>query len=293
MLLANGVNIFLRSVPSPLAHNSGNVLRGFDFPAPVFQFLIGVSLVLFLRKREGLGLSPGGARLAALRRFALLVLLGVLLDCAGARSLRPRWGVLQTLGLGGIVATPLAFAPRPLVAAVTLALLVPFSGAWNGEVHASPLASLAFAPLTLGGLLVGRLLEGEEPGRACIRGTVRLGLAAAVLAAALHAAGIPFNKVLGTSSFTSLAAAVAAATLAALAALETIVGLPGWLVEVGQTALNAWVLQYLLVYYPAWLLFPGWQRLGLGAGLAAIVGTTAALSALAAALGRRGIRIPI
>jgi len=48
MLFANLMNVFLRVVPSMLAHNQGDSLRVFDFPAPFFQFLSGVSLVLFL-----------------------------------------------------------------------------------------------------------------------------------------------------------------------------------------------------------------------------------------------------
>jgi len=57
MLFANMMNVFLRRVPEVLQHNEGDVLRAFDFPAPVFQFLIGVSLVLFLRKRTAAGLT--------------------------------------------------------------------------------------------------------------------------------------------------------------------------------------------------------------------------------------------
>ena len=120
MLAANGVNVFLRRIPSALAHNQGNELRAFDLPAPVFQFLIGVSLVLFLRSRTARGRSPGRARVDAVRRFVLLILLGMLLDCVGALHLDLRWGVLQTLGLGGIVGILFADASDELVAAVAL-----------------------------------------------------------------------------------------------------------------------------------------------------------------------------
>src|SRR2546430_7262684 len=112
MLLANFVNVFLHRVPPLLTHNYGDVLRPFDFPAPVFQFLVGVSLALFLRKHVHLGRTPHAAKLAALRRFGLLVLLGMLLDCVGAPHVGLRWGGLQTLGLGGVVAAALAGAAR-------------------------------------------------------------------------------------------------------------------------------------------------------------------------------------
>src|SRR5439155_1761652 len=82
--------------------------------------------------------------------------------------------------LGGMIATLLADAPGEGVMGVAIALLGCFSGALNGEVHASPIAALAFVPLTLGGLLVGRLLprgQRRELGR-FIRYTTALALGA-------------------------------------------------------------------------------------------------------------------
>src|SRR5581483_4545464 len=152
MLAANCVNVFLRRVPATLAHNQGDVLRLFDLPAPAFQFLVGVSLVLFLRNRRAAGRSPVQARVDATRRFVPLMLLGMLLD-----------------SVGGLAATALADMPDELVAAVAIALLGPYSGAWNSEVHGSPDAALAFVPLTLAGLLVGRAALGNDPRRALVR----------------------------------------------------------------------------------------------------------------------------
>src|SRR5438552_2475165 len=174
MLFANMMNVFLRRVPEVLQHNEGDVLRAFDFPAPVFQFLIGVSLVLFLHKRTARGLAPGAARFTAVWRFALLAGLGIVLDTVG------------------------------------------------------------------------------------------------------------------TSSFVAVATAASAALLLATAGLEGAgVGFPAWLLAVGANALTAWVLQYVLVYYPAWLVFPAWQRLPLLRGMAAVLAALAALSALTIILGRR------
>src|SRR2546426_804392 len=257
MLLANLLNVFLRRVPSVLAHNQGDRLRLFDFPAPVFQFLIGVSLVLFLEKRATRGLGRRGAQLTALRRFGLLIVLGMLLDCVGIFQVWPRWGVLQTLGLGGLVATTLAYAPDGLLAVVAVGLLGLFSDSANGEVHQSPLAALAFVPLTLGGVIVGRGL-GTGRGRAAfLRRAAIVVLAGGALAAGARGAGVPFNKVLGSSSFVALAGAVSALALAATALLEQArVRFSSWLLTVGSNALTTWVLQYVLIYYPAWLVFP-------------------------------------
>jgi heparan-alpha-glucosaminide N-acetyltransferase-like protein len=296
MLFANMMNVFLQGVPDVLSHNrEGDSLRAFDFPAPTFQFLVGVSLVLFLERRRaarGGGTTP---TLLALFRFALLLVLGIVLDDFGAyQAWPPRWGVLQTLALGGAAATALAAFPDTLVATVALALLALFSGAANGEVHAHVLSAFAFVPLTLAGLLIGRGLVGGQARRGFVGRALLVALAGMAFAAIGHAAGIPFNKVAGTSSFVALAGAVAALLLLATAALEASgMVFPGWLLALGSNALMAWVLQYALVYYPAWLVFPEWNRLPLVTGLVVAFAALVALSALTIRLGRRGIRIPI
>ncbi len=300
MLFANMMNVFLRRVPEVLQHNEGDVLRAFDFPAPVFQFLIGVSLVLFLHKRRTGGLTPSRARLTAVKRFVLLIGLGIVLDSAPALlpMLRltegPRWGVLQTLGLGGVVAAGAAELPDGAVIALALGLLALFFRGASGEVHHGPVAALAFVPLTLAGLLVGRGLTAGAPRRAFLARAAVVAAAAVACAAAARGVGVPFNKTIGTSSFVAIATAASVAFLLATAALEERgLPFPGWLLAVGSNALTAWVLQYVLVYYPAWIVFWSWRRLPLLRGMAAVLATLAVLSALTIALGRRGIRIPI
>ena len=293
MLLANMMNVFLRRVPDVLSHNRGDALRVFDFPAPVFQFLIGVSLVLFLERRRQRP-AAADARVLAGQRFVLLMALGVVLDGIGALASRPRWGVLQTLGLGGVFAIAVADAGDTLVALLGVVILAVFSRGAHAEVHHSPIAAVAFVPLTLGGLLVGRGLATGRPGHAFVRRSLAVGAAGLVIAAVACAAGVPFNKALGTSSFVGLATTVSATLLLATAAMSTArVRYPSWLLAVGSNALTAWVLQYVLVYYPAWLVFPSWRRLPFALGMFAAGAALAALSALTVALGRRGIRIPI
>jgi heparan-alpha-glucosaminide N-acetyltransferase-like protein len=294
MLFANMMNVFLHRVPAVLRHNQGDQLRAFDLPAPVFQFLIGVSLVLFLGSRAARGLSRTRARLTAARRFVLLIGLGIVLDTTGAMSPWPRWGVLQTLGLGGLVAAAVADLPDAAVAALALALLAVFFHGDQAEVHASPVAALAFAPLTLAGLLAGRGLAAGTGRRPFIRRAAVIAVAGLAIATAARLAGVPFNKILGTSSFVALASAASAMLLLATAALELGgVVFPPWLLALGGNALTAWVLQYVLVYYPSWLVFWSWRRLPLLPGMLAAVAALGVLGALTLALGRRGIRIPI
>jgi len=293
MLAANLVNVFFEDIPPVLAHNQGNSLRFFDLPAPAFQLLVGVSLPLFLASRAKAGRSAAEARRDAMRRYAMLVLLGIALDCAGRLTLVPQWGVLQTLGLGGMVATLLATASDRTVVAVSLALLAVFVTGSSGEVHGGPFAAFAFVPLTLLGLVVGRAL-GRMPRRAFAIWSTWVAAAAFASALALFHAGIRFNKIHGSSSFVLLAAAASTALLAVAATGdEAQHGHPRWLLLVGRNALTAWVMLYVLVYYPAWIVVPSWGRLALAPGAVAVATTTAAICMTTVRLGRRGIRVPL
>jgi predicted acyltransferase len=294
MLAANLVNVFLRDIPSVLAHNQGDTLRMFDLPAPVFQFMVGVSLPLFLASRLARGRTAAEARRDALGRFARLIVLGMVLDGVGKLSLYPQWGVLQTLGLGGMIATLCEAAPDEVVLVVTLGILALASGSGSGEVHASPIAALKFLPLTLGGLLAGRgIVQGKTPQALATRAAL-LSATFLALGFVLYDAGIPFNKIIGTSSFVALSTGVAAALLAGTALFEAMGGrVHPWLRVVGRNALTAWVTLYVLVYYPAWLVVPGWERLSIAPGVMMAALVTTAICASTAALGRRGIRMSI
>src|SRR6185369_7154135 len=121
MLLANLVNVFAPERPRWLAHNLGDELQLFDLPAPVFQFLIGTSLMLFLARHAKAG-APDAVTRLAIRRFVLLIGLGGVLDALAAGHLEVRWGVLQTLGMGGLVAV--VFAGTSDVVALGVAALI-------------------------------------------------------------------------------------------------------------------------------------------------------------------------
>jgi len=289
MLAANLVNVWLRDVPDVLAHNQGDALRAFDFPAPVFQFLVGVSLALFLPA----GARPG-RRTEAVRRFVTLILLGMVLDGIGALSPWPRWGVLQTLGLGGLAATALVGASNATIGGVILVGLALFSGIANGVVHARPDAALAFVPLTLAGYLLGRrITTGADPASVA-REAGTLALIAGLAGGALFLGGVPFNKLIGTSSFIALTTGASALLVAATARFEAGGGrFPSWLLLIGRNALTTWVLLHVLVYYPAWLVFPTWQRLGLPQGIVAACTTLVVLCQTTIVLGRRGIRVAL
>ncbi len=292
MLVANLVNLLPAERPYWLAHNLGNELLPLDFPAPIFQFLIGVSLVLFLERYRGGG-DPRHARLRAARRFLQLIALGMVLDGVLAQRIEFRWGVLQTLGAGGLLAAALAGLPDAVILLAAAVITATHYGPGNNAVHRSLTDCAPFLAITLVGYVVGRPLAARDR-VSYERRAVTVALACLVLAVLLRAVGVPFNKVIGTSSFVLLASAASAALIVALSGLER----RGWrfpdaLVRLGANALTAWVLQYLLVYYPIEFLVGHPLALPEASGLAAVVLCVAVLSALTVALARRGIRVPI
>src|SRR6185295_4349544 len=89
MLVANLINVFVPRHPYWLSHNLGDELLPLDLPAPIFQFLIGVSLALFLARRRAV---QAHGRWLAVRRFGVLILIGALLDGVAVGQLGFRWG---------------------------------------------------------------------------------------------------------------------------------------------------------------------------------------------------------
>jgi len=291
MLVANLVNVFAPDRPHWLAHNLGDELLPLDLAAPTFQFLVGVSLVLFLERR-GRQTEARRARWLAARRFLALVVLGIVLDGIQAQRVGLRWGVLQTLGAAGVVAVALSELPEALIVAVAVLITATHYGPGNNEVHRSLVDCLPFVPITLMGYVVGRpLAKGEIANYE--RRAVTVALGALALGVALRIAGIPFNKVTGSSSFVLLATAASASLVAALSRLET----RGWrfpdfLIQLGASALTAWVLQYVLVYYPIAYVGHSPALSGIG-GLVEVALCVVALAVITLALARRGIRVPV
>ena len=291
MLLANLINVFAPVRPRWLGHNLGDELQLFDLPAPVFQLLIGTSLMLFLARHARAG-APEIVRRLAIRRFVMLIALGGVLDALAAGHLEVRWGVLQTLGMGGLIAVVFASTSDAVALGVAALILVTHYGPGNNAVHRSAMDCLPFLSLTLLGLVVGRPLASGDRARFRRRAFIAAWSCLA-LAIGLRLAGIPFNKVTGTSSFVALAGAVGSTLLLALESIDAS-GLPAprSLVVLGANALTAWVLQYVLVFYPVTYAVT-LPELSVAANLGIVVVAAGALAALTLALARRGIRVPI
>jgi hypothetical protein len=82
--------------------------------------------------------------------------------------------------------------------------------------------------------------------------------------------------------------------VAATARFESAGGrFPAWLLVIGRNALTTWVLLHVLVYYPAWLVFPNGSVSRCRRDRRGVCMTLVALCQTTILLGRRGIRVAL
>lgn len=94
-----------------------------DVAAPAFTVALGASVPLLIESRRRRGLGEVAIALVALRRYALLVPLGVALRWAVGFDLG-RLGVLETLGLCALAVATLAPTVRPWVRILTTVVVL-------------------------------------------------------------------------------------------------------------------------------------------------------------------------
>jgi predicted acyltransferase len=144
MVLANflgGIEI----VPAWLRHAPDVGLTVIDLIAPFFIFAIGMTFGVSFRRR----LARDGAGKTVdhfLRRFLALIGIGALLSAGeyylGISTAPVQWGVLQAIGVAGLLAMPLLNLPKIWRWGVGLALLggyqVVLDLTWKASVLSSP-----------------------------------------------------------------------------------------------------------------------------------------------------------
>lgn len=284
MILVNNPGSWAHVLP-PLEHAEWNGWTPTDLIFPFFLFIVGVSLVVSFSRRELAGASPRDLLRKALRRSALIILVGLLLsgfpryDLAHLRV--P--GVLQRIGLvyGLTALILLHFGPRPrrwiagalLVGYWVLLTFVPVPGGAAGDLTADGNLGAWLDRLLLGGHLwtpgfdPEGLLSSIPAVATCLLGTFAgermladrpagdrtTGLL--LMGAALMVAGLtwdpwfPINKGLWTSSYTLFTGGIACQALAACSWVIDVQGRDRWAgpaYAFGINALFAFVLSGVL-----------------------------------------------
>lgn len=99
-----------------------------DLAAPAFAIAAGASALLFVDARLARGARPANLALVVVRRYGLLIPMGMLLQWLFTSHVPFDWGVLQALGAGVVASTLLTMLVRSPVWASTLAVAALVAG---------------------------------------------------------------------------------------------------------------------------------------------------------------------
>jgi uncharacterized membrane protein len=177
-----------------------------DVAAVAFFVAAGASMALFVASRRGRRMSRGRVAAQVLRRYGLLVPIGLALDWLLWRS-PTMFGVLEALGvcvvLGAAVAAAVptrllpAVAGATLVAGIVVERLAGGSGAWLArEVLAGKFPVVTYLGFVLVGVAAARTGRYRDP-----RWVARVTLAAVAATVALVAAGLVPDRYPGDVRF--------------------------------------------------------------------------------------------
>ena len=109
LLVLVGPLLIFRATPAWLLHAPGEGLHAADLIVPMFLFALGIAYPISLRRRlKTTGVTRTAFSFA--RRYGLLLAFGLLGEVARYRDLTfAHWGMLEVIGLTGIVVFPLMF----------------------------------------------------------------------------------------------------------------------------------------------------------------------------------------
>ncbi len=189
MLAVNSLGEF-SSMPEQFRHGSGYMTFA-DLIAPLFMFVVGMGFRLSLQRRIELA-GTRAAYVSALKRYGILICIGILLYDPAPGAWTCWWDALVDIGFGAILALPFMMqrtAVRAVAGAVFWALyqsIFVFTryGAWTTErsIDGGPLGPLSWVPILLFGTIAYDLVATRDSKR-IFRGCLAWGFA-------LSAAGV-------------------------------------------------------------------------------------------------------
>lgn len=302
MVLANYL-AGVRWIPAWLKHAPDVGLTVIDLIAPFFIFAIGLTYGRSAVRRLARH-GWGGTLTHFFRRFLTLLGLGALLAAGETLLLEPQnWGVLQAIGVAGLVTLPLIFWPAWSRVLLGLALLGGYQWLldrfWLSTVlhssHGGLLGALSWSAMLILATALADLaldLRGATAAPAP-HGLRNLAVATALtLAAGLAlAVWVPVSKNRVSASYVLISLGASAGVFTVFSLLQGRLRLP-LLAAWGQNPLLLYTLHLILLGLMVLPGVPGWYAEAPAWLVAAqAVGLLAVLSAVAVGMVRRGWRV--
>ncbi len=223
MVIFNYVGSY-KLAPPPMRHAGDVGLTIADVGAPLFLFIMGMMYrVSFVSRWKRDGVSKATLHMA--RRYTILLMIGlvpsVILRLIFRHRLEVGWGVIQTLGMAGLLALPTMRLKTIHRLVIGVALLVlyqllleygyGFRTLVRFESHGGPVGSISWAGIVIVSSVLGDYLRGRTPVQ--ILKTVAL-FAVSLIAAGLfmwHVLGWPVSKHQVSGSYSILTTGISAA----------------------------------------------------------------------------------
>lgn len=245
------------NIPFFLHHNQKNILLFADLIAASFAFVLGASLFFSFKNRFASFNRKAAYRYS--KRFVFIALLGFLLDgflCIGQLTFCPRWGVLQSLGVAGLIAIPFLSTENNKVRFLgVLGLLILYQFGLYGtninfgieaiSIHGGLIGGIGYGIVSIFGLISAQYFFGNRKNKIWAIGI------ALILAAVLLSYAIPFDKWTVSTSYVIISSGVSMCFWLLLDLLSKKQTSPNpVLFFLAKNSLLLWTLQYLIVWYP-------------------------------------------
>lgn len=306
MLFGNLIPAFSYGVPLILKHNQGPILLPGDLIAPLFLFIVGVCMSISVYRRKKRGQPGSEITKHMLRRYSLLIVIGTFLNTMEVLQPTVIWGVLEAIGLSGLIAYVLLRFSIPTRLAISGAMLVTYSYlstfpwfvTWITSFnHGGPFGVLSWTWIVVVGTIVGELFITKKKSF----GSNVFGIAA--IAVILMLAGwivqavfpfMPFNKFLVSGSYSIFAAGVCTLLFLVFYYLSDVKKLKFVMFkDFGVSALMVWIFQSVFIWWPMQWFIGGWESLPLEQGIALALGITIVFWLMIRFLNKKNVRLTL
>lgn len=254
MILVNFIAYF-EVTPAFLQHAKGATITFADLVAPFFLFALG----MMYRKSVMRRLSKDSRAITyfhVVRRYSILLALGVFGGSLAKMQFTLDWGILQAIGLAGIIALPFIELPslfRALAVAVIL-LVYQFLilSTWGEQIlvaeHGGPLAAISWATIILLATIAGDYLKPTA-----LTETLKKVLLFSAICLAIGFAlqtFVPISKANVSPSYVLIATGLSAFVYSSFLFLNDVVKVSVPFLQVlGRNALLIFLVHYVLVRF--------------------------------------------